>query len=72
MLVSRDPVQWEERGGALPPLEMEGAEDHWAPEVAYRDGRFYVYFAAGRSSDSDDHLRLAAEVWFRGERESSG
>ncbi|HTE19695.1 MAG TPA: glycoside hydrolase family 43 protein [Armatimonadota bacterium] len=59
MLTSTDLVHWEERGGALDPLDLPGAEQYWAPEVAYSEGRFYMYYATGRTDDPDHHLRLA-------------
>jgi GH43 family beta-xylosidase len=59
MLSSEDLVHWNAEGGALPRLELEGAELYWAPEVAYADGRFYMYYATGRDADPDHHLRVA-------------
>jgi len=59
ILSSRDLVSWEAHAGALDPLELEGAEQYWAPEVAYSEGRFYMYYAVGRDADPDHHLRLA-------------
>jgi GH43 family beta-xylosidase len=60
MLSSRDLVHWEERGGALEPLDLPGAEAYWAPEVACSEGRFFMYYATGREADPDHHLRVAA------------
>ncbi len=59
MLVSADLVHWTEAGGALEPLDLPGAEEYWAPEVAYADGRFWMYYAVGREHDPDHHLRVA-------------
>jgi GH43 family beta-xylosidase len=59
MLTSVDLVRWKECGGALAPLDLPGAEEYWAPEVAYSEGRFYLYYATGRADDPDHHLRLA-------------
>lgn len=59
LLSSPDLVHWESHGGALPPLGIEGAEEYWAPEVAYCNGRFYMYYATGHSADPDHHLRVA-------------
>ena len=56
---SLDLVHWEAHGGALEPLAIAGAEDYWAPEVAYSEGRFYLYYATGHSADPDHHLRVA-------------
>lgn len=58
-LSSPDLVHWEAHGGALESLRLEGAEEYWAPEVAYRDGTFYLYYATGRTEDPDHHLRVA-------------
>jgi GH43 family beta-xylosidase len=59
MLSSPDLLRWEPHGGALEPLGIEGAEEYWAPEVAYSEGRFYLYYATGHAADPDHHLRLA-------------
>jgi GH43 family beta-xylosidase len=59
MLSSLDLVEWREHVGALEPLDLEGAEEYWAPEVAYAEGTFYMYYATGRTADPDHHLRLA-------------
>jgi GH43 family beta-xylosidase len=59
MLSSADLVHWTEHGGALAPLDLPGAELYWAPEVAYSEGGFYLYYAVGRGDDPDHHLRLA-------------
>src|SRR4028119_2514285 len=44
---SDDLLHWEPLGGALEPSEPEA--DHWAPEVMYWNGRFFmvVRFGAG-------------------------
>jgi len=58
VLHSIDFVHWEQVGGALRPLP--GAEAYWAPEVAARDGRFYLYYsAAGGGTDDTHRLRVA-------------
>lgn len=57
VLSSPDLVNWTAHGGALEPATKSGAEAYWAPEVAERDGRFYLYYAR------DMRLRVAtAEV----------
>lgn len=45
ILHSRDFVHWEFANGALAPLEDPKLKDYWAPEVAERDGKFYLYYA---------------------------
>ncbi len=64
MLHSRDFVTWEAIGGALTPL-TDGSNDYWAPEVAARDGKFYLYYSAaggigtGGAGDETHRLRVA-------------
>ena len=58
VLHSTDLVHWQSLGRTLPRVDGLAARDHWAPEVAERDGRFYMYFSAG-VEDRDHHLRLA-------------
>lgn len=53
VLRSRDLVNWTLVGGALEPLTSTKPVAYWAPEVAERDGRFYLYYAA------DMRLRVA-------------
>ncbi|PTY05578.1 glycoside hydrolase [Opitutaceae bacterium EW11] len=53
VLRSRDLANWTFVGGALEPLSGSGQTRYWAPEVAERDGVFYLYYAA------DMRLRVA-------------
>lgn len=53
VLRSPDLVRWEHLGGALEPLSDSLTVAYWAPEVAERNGRFYLYYAA------DGRLRVA-------------
>lgn len=53
MLESRDLVNWRSLGGALEPLADRPNALYWAPEIAERDGRFFMYYAA------DMRLRVA-------------
>ena len=60
LLHSTDLAHWTSLGGALEP--GNGAEQHayWAPEVAERDGRFYLYYSsAGGAGDETHRLRVA-------------
>lgn len=57
VLHSPDLVHWEAAGYALPPIP--GALQFWAPEVAYHDGRFYLYFSAQGIDGRDHQLRVA-------------
>lgn len=58
VLRSEDLVNWTSLGGALEPLDLPTAQDYWAPEVAHRDGRFYMYFSAGLG-DKHHQVRVA-------------
>lgn len=57
-LASHDLVHWRPLGDVLEPLERE-VETYWAPEVAHADGRFYMYYSAGKEEGEEHQLRLA-------------
>lgn len=57
VLTSSDLVHWQSLGHALEPLGDEFT-DYWAPEVAFADGRFYLYYSAGMG-DAQHRLRVA-------------
>ncbi|HZX26882.1 MAG TPA: glycoside hydrolase family 43 protein [Telluria sp.] len=56
VLRSADLVRWEALGHALVP---PGGHDFWAPEVAFHDGRFYMYYSAQGIDGRDHQLRVA-------------
>lgn len=58
ILESADLVHWRSVGRALEAVDDLDARDHWAPEVAHRDGLFYMYFSAG-VDDREHRIRLA-------------
>ena len=59
VLHSKDLARWEHLGGAMTPL-AGGSHAYWAPEVAARDGRFYLYYSAADGAEDDTHrLRVA-------------
>jgi arabinan endo-1,5-alpha-L-arabinosidase len=60
VLFSTDLVSWESKSAALiPPDELVGGT-FWAPEVAEKDGTFYLYYSAGpKGNDADQRLRVA-------------
>src|SRR4051812_37545274 len=64
ILRSTDFLNWEYVGGALPALPPEAGEPYtayWAPEVAERDGKFYLYYSAATGGKDETHrLRVAA------------
>ena len=57
-LESQDLVHWRPLGHVLEPLSEEPLE-YWAPEVAFRDDRFHMYYSAGGSEGEGHRLRLA-------------
>jgi len=58
VLRSHDLVHWTPAGGALePPAGLE-ATDFWAPEVAFHDGRWFMYYSGG-VGDAGHLLRVA-------------
>src|ERR671939_210679 len=59
LLRSPDLVAWEERGGALTPPDPDPALDYWAPEPAFHDGTFYLYYAMGHADQEQMALRVA-------------
>ncbi|WP_407341553.1 glycoside hydrolase family 43 protein [Pengzhenrongella phosphoraccumulans] len=58
MLTSPDLVHWSDAGGALVPVPTSLGTDYWAPEVAHRDGRYWLYYSLGHG-DHGHHLRVA-------------
>ncbi|AQQ09799.1 Extracellular endo-alpha-(1-_5)-L-arabinanase 1 precursor [Sedimentisphaera cyanobacteriorum] len=63
---SDDFVNWEHTGGALEPLEEPNLELYWAPEIAERDGKFYLYYAG------DMNMRVAVAESPEGPYEDAG
>jgi GH43 family beta-xylosidase len=56
VLGSRNLIDWESLGHAL---VAPGGHDFWAPEVAYHDGTFYMYYSAQGIDGRDHQLRVA-------------
>jgi GH43 family beta-xylosidase len=56
LLHSTNLIGWEHQGWALTP---PGGDDFWAPEVAYCDGKFYLYYSVQGIEGRDHHLRVA-------------
>ncbi|HET6385323.1 MAG TPA: family 43 glycosylhydrolase [Armatimonadota bacterium] len=59
MMTSNDLVSWTPVEGAMIPLDDRSAHQYWAPEVAYRDGVFYLYYAVIAFGTPEHHLRVA-------------
>lgn len=57
VLTSPDLVRWEQRGWAL--TLPAGADDAWAPEVAFDGRQFHLYYSAHGIGGRDHQLRVA-------------
>ncbi len=57
-LFSEDFIRWEGDGGALIPPEPSLGTDFWAPEIAFDNGTFYLYYSVG-FGDRGHQLRVA-------------
>ena len=72
MLVSEDLETWQDAGGALVVGEerMPGTE-YWAPEVAFADGRYWMYYSSG-IGDKGHRIRVASATSATGPFEDLG
>lgn len=59
LLRSDDFVHWSYVSGALLPPDPALGDTFWAPEVAYSEGVFYLYYSVG-FEDKNHQLRVAA------------
>lgn len=59
LLSSTNLVDWEELGGALAPPVSDTDYQYWAPEVAFHDGSFFLYYAMGGKEPEKFQLRVA-------------
>lgn len=71
VLTSPDLVNWTSVGGALEPVADDLGQDYWAPEVAERDGRWFMYYSVGHD-DTGHHLRVAVADAPRGPYRDQG
>ena len=71
VLHSRDLVDWRRLGDALT-LRDDAFEALWAPEVAYDNGTFYMYYSAGGAEGQGHRLRVATATRPTGPFEDSG
>ena len=72
LLRSTDLVDWQELGGALTPPSEDARYEYWAPEPAYHDGRFYLYYAMGGVEEERFALRVATSARVEGPYVDSG
>ena len=70
MLRSADLVHWDDCGWALDPLS--GGVDFWAPEVAFHEGVYYLYYSASGIEGRDHQLRVATSTHPAGPYTDSG
>jgi GH43 family beta-xylosidase len=59
IMTSPDAIHWTFHAGAMAPLSGPSAVEYWAPEVAYRNGAFYLYYAVIAFGTPEHHLRVA-------------
>ena len=58
MLTSEDLIAWRARGEVLVRPDASLGDTFWAPEIAFQDGVFYLYYSVGRA-DRGHQLRVA-------------
>jgi len=58
ILHSRDLLHWKCLGDAMERLDPTLGDTYWAPEVAFRDGHYWMYYSVG-FSDKNHHIRTA-------------
>lgn len=71
LLRSADLVKWESLGHALVSVSPDLGNDYWAPEVAYSDGLFHMYYSVGHG-DKGHHVRVAVSERAEGPFEDLG
>lgn len=65
-LESDDLVEWRTLGDVLEPLGGDEPMSYWAPEVAFADGLFHMYYSAGGPEGEGHRLRVATADGPRG------
>src|SRR5579871_1359901 len=60
-LTSTDFIHWESHGEALIPPDPALGTDFWAPEIAFHDGLYYLYYSVG-FGDRGHTLRVATST----------
>ena len=69
VLESNDLIHWKLRDNALIP---SGGDEYWAPEVAYHDGRYYMYYSVGGLNGLNHQLRVATSATPSGPFQDTG
>jgi beta-xylosidase len=61
LLKSDDLFNWQFAGNALLRPDPALGDNFWAPEIAYHDGTFYLYYSVGHE-DKNHQLRVASSL----------
>ena len=61
LLESTNLIDWSHRGKAFRMLDPAYGSDYWAPEVAFINGTFWMYYSVG-FGDKGHHLRVATST----------
>src|SRR5688500_11835609 len=61
VLRSDDLSSWAEEGHALRPRRESRGHNFWAPEVAQKGGKFYLFYSSS-PRDNDEHHRIRVAV----------
>jgi beta-xylosidase len=61
MLSSPDLVSWAPEEAALNRLPDDLGDEYWAPEIAFADGRYWLYYSVGHGI-AGHHIRVASSV----------
>ena len=72
LLRSTDLVDWHELGGALTPPTTDPVYQYWAPEVAYHNGTFFLYYSMGGKEEEKFELRVATATKPQGPYHDTG
>jgi beta-xylosidase len=71
LLRSPDLMSWSPLGAALVALHPDFGDAYWAPEIAFAEGRSWLYYSVGRG-DKAHHLRVAVSDRAEGPYEDCG
>jgi GH43 family beta-xylosidase len=61
LLSSPDLASWRPESPALNRLPADLGDEYWAPEIAFADGRYWMFYSVGRGI-AGHHVRVASSV----------
>jgi beta-xylosidase len=61
LLSSPDLSSWRAEGAALDRLPTTCGDEYWAPEIAYSDGRYWMFYSVGHGI-AGHHVRVASST----------